>query len=229
MYSLTSIIALGATIFAAFADANGAGDKPCPPTKADVQVPACPSTATVRFDKTIPEQTACPLTTIGLCYTATALNLVFTAHNETNFYFDPSQTTNGDIWAYEVMEAFIYKGTDNPQTYFEYEVSPNNVTYNSFVYNPSRVRTTGAPFDHAFISDPFGDGFKVTTTLDKPKHKWVSTSSIPLALFNAENPKGTNWRMNFFRTVTGPTTYPNQQLCGWKNTGKATRYIYQYQ
>ncbi|ORX74848.1 hypothetical protein DL89DRAFT_281169 [Linderina pennispora] len=192
---------------------------------ADLNVPACPATATASFNQAIPDLAPCPQTTVDLCYTSTALNLVFTAYGETNFYFDPSQTTNGDIWAYEVMEAFIYKGTDNPQTYFEYEVSPNNVTYNAFIFNPSRTRAAGTPFDHAFVSNPFGDGFKVTTALDKPNNKWISTSSIPLALFNAENPKGTNWRMNFFRTVTGPTTYPDQQLCGWKNTNAMNFHI----
>ncbi|KAJ2724303.1 hypothetical protein GGI07_002077 [Coemansia sp. Benny D115] len=194
-------------------------------TGADLYVPRCPSTTAAKFTNQIPSGQACPLTQVDLCYTDKSLNLKFTANGETNFYFDPNQVTNGDIWAYEVMEAFIYRGAENPQTYFEYEVSPNNVTYNSFVYNPSRVRTAGTPFDHAFISDPFGDGFTVNTVLNKAKSKWVSESTIPLALFNAENPRGTVWRMNFFRTITGPSTFPDQQLCGWKNTGKASFHI----
>ncbi|KAJ1943734.1 hypothetical protein FBU59_002816, partial [Linderina macrospora] len=120
------------------------------------------------------------------------------------------------------MEVFISKGTEDPQTYLEYEVSPNNVTYNAFMFNPSRVLSEGAPFDHAYIHDPFADGFSITTTLDKPNQKWTSHSSIPLALFNEENPRGTKWRMNFFRIIAGPATLPSQQLCGWKNTGKAS-------
>ncbi|KAJ1959754.1 hypothetical protein GGI12_004168 [Dipsacomyces acuminosporus] len=192
----------------------------------DLFVPACPSVASARFSSGIPDASSpCPKTQVDICYTSTTLNFVFTAYDEANFYFDPKQGTNGDIWAYEVMEAFIYKGHQDPQFYFEYEVSPNNITYNSFVYNPSRVRTKGQPFDHAFISDPFGDGFKVSTALDKPNKKWTSSSTIPLALFNAENPHGTVWRMNFFRTVTSPNTYPDQQLCGWKNTGAANFHV----
>ncbi|KAJ2537841.1 hypothetical protein EV175_006600 [Coemansia sp. RSA 1933] len=191
----------------------------------DLYVPRCPSTATAKFTTQVPSGAACPLTTVDVCYTDKELNLVFTAYGETNYYFDPTQGTNGDIWEYEVMESFIYKGKDDPQTYVEYEVNPNNITYNSFVYNPSRVRATGAPFDHAYISDPFADGFKVNTKLDKAKNIWTSSSTIPLALFNGENPKGTSWRMNFFRTITSPSTYPNQQLCGWKNTGAANFHI----
>ncbi|KAJ2356400.1 hypothetical protein GGF43_002100 [Coemansia sp. RSA 2618] len=160
-----------------------------------------------------------------MCYTPTQLKLDFTAYNETNFFFDPSQETNGDIWEYEVVEAFIYKGADDPQTYFEYEVNANNVTYNAFVFNPSRVRAKDAPFDHAFITDPFGDGFTVDTQVDKAAQVWRSSSVIPLALFNGEKPKGSVWRMNFFRTVTSPSTYPDQQLCGWKNTGAANFHI----
>ncbi|KAJ1959755.1 hypothetical protein GGI12_004169 [Dipsacomyces acuminosporus] len=185
----------------------------------DLSIPACPSTASIQFNVGIPDlNPSCPLTQVDLCYSPTALQINFTAHNETNFYFDPKQGTNGDIWAYEVMEAFIQKGSADPQTYFEYEVNPNNITYNSFIYNPSGKRTPGTPFDHAFISDPFGDGFKVNTVLDKPNKLWRSFSTIPLALFNGETPQGTTWRMNFFRTVTSPSTYPAQQLCGWKNT-----------
>ncbi|KAI8318544.1 hypothetical protein GQ54DRAFT_300208 [Martensiomyces pterosporus] len=186
---------------------------------ADLSIPACPSTASLQFSVGIPDlNPSCPLTQVNLCYTSTALQLNFIAYNETNFYYDSTQGTNGDIWAYEVVEAFIQKGSADPQTYFEYEANPNNVTYNAFVYNPSRTRAAGAPFDHAFVSNPFGDGFAVNTVLDKTNKVWSSYNTIPLALFNGENPQGTTWRMNFFRTVTSPSTYPSQQLCGWKNT-----------
>ncbi|KAJ2525991.1 hypothetical protein IWW43_006574, partial [Coemansia sp. RSA 1935] len=100
----------------------------------------------------------------------------------TNFYYNPDHKTNDDIWAYEAMEAFIAKGSDDPQTYLEYEVGPNNVTFNAFIYNPSRVRREGAPMDQAFISDPLGDGFKAVTRLNKLAGTWTTESQIPLAL-----------------------------------------------
>ncbi|KAJ2891096.1 hypothetical protein GGI21_005954, partial [Coemansia aciculifera] len=157
----------------------------------DLHVPKCPATVQAKFTTQIPSGAACPQTNVDLCYTDTSLNLVFTALGETAFYFDPKQTTNGDIWKYEVMEAFIYKGSDDPQTYFEYEVSPNNVTFNALIYNPSRASKANAALDHAFIANPFSDGFAVNTVLDKPNKKWTSHSTIPLALFTAENPRGT--------------------------------------
>ncbi|KAM0550601.1 hypothetical protein ACHAPJ_008859 [Fusarium lateritium] len=195
-----------------------------------VTVPACPKTGTIKFSKSVPDQKPFPRTEVDLCYTHNALSLTFTALDEKNFYFNASQGTNDDIWEYEVMEAFIYKGVDDPQTYLEYEINPNNVTYQAFVYNPSKDRAEGAPFDHFFISDPAGDGFEAETKLNKRAKRWVSKASIPLGLFNVDPGKarGTKWRMNFFRTVTSPKTFPDQELGGWSSPDKASFHITKY-
>ncbi|KAM3524769.1 hypothetical protein NHJ13051_004368 [Beauveria bassiana] len=195
-----------------------------------VSVPACPAVGTVRFDESVPDRKEFPATQVDLCYTDTELAITFTARNETNFYFDPKQGTNGDIWEYEVVEAFVYKGTDDPQTYLEFEVNPNNVTYQAFVYNPSKERAEGTPFDHAFISAPAADGFSAVTTLDKAKETWVSAVKMPLGLFNVDRgkAKGTKWRMNFFRTVVSPESYPEQGLGAWSVPDKASFHISKY-
>ncbi|KAF4456757.1 hypothetical protein F53441_1193 [Fusarium austroafricanum] len=192
-----------------------------------VSVPACPNYNTVKFSKSVPDQKPFPRTMVDLCYTDTSLSLQFTALDEKNFYYNSSQGTNDDIWEYEVVEAFIYKGTDDPQTYLEYEINPNNVTYQAFVYNPSKDRSEGAPFDHFFISDPEADGFEAETELNKRAKKWVSKVKIPLGLFNVDPgcAKGTKWRMNFFRTVTSPKTFPDQGLGGWSSPDKASFHI----
>lgn len=195
-----------------------------------VDVPACPRTGTIKYSKSVPDKTDFPLTQVDLCYSRTSIEITFTAYNETNFYFDPKQGTNDDIWAYEVMEAFIHKGSEDPQTYLEFEVNPNNATYQAFVYNPSKVRATDAPFDHAFISNPAADGFSSVTKLDKSRETWTSKSKIPLGLFNVDDgkAKGTHWRMNFFRTVTSPKTFPEQELGGWSPPNKASFHITPY-
>jgi hypothetical protein len=182
-----------------------------------LNVPACPAQGTISYDKSVPDKTRFPRTQAKLCYSASALEISFIARDETNFHFDPEHGTNGNIWAYEVMEVFIHKGTDDPQTYFEFEVSPNNVTFQAFIYNPSKVRAEGAPFDHAFISNPATDGFSAVTKLDRRAKTWVSDVTIPLGLFNVDvgAAKGTEWRFNFFRTVTSPSTFPDQQLGAW--------------
>lgn len=198
------------------------------PRVPQVNVPACPQKGTVTYNGRVPDQTKdFPLTQVDLCYTDTAIAITFTAHNETNFYFDPSQGTNDDIWEYEVMEAFIYRGTDDPQTYLEYEVNPNNATYQAFIYNPTEKRAEGAPFDHFFVSDPAGDGFTAETTLDRDAHTWVSDVRIPLALFNVNDGKarGTEWRMQFLRTITSPETFPDQELGAWNPPDEANFHI----
>ncbi|EED14767.1 conserved hypothetical protein [Talaromyces stipitatus ATCC 10500] len=185
-------------------------------------VPECPHYGVATINQSDPERTLFPLTTASLCYNETSLQIKFEAYDETNYYYNASQTTNDDIWEYEVMEAFIYHGTNNPTTYLEFEINPNNVTYQAIVFNPSEVRATGAPFDHFFVTDPAGDGFSASTTLDRKARTWTSTVQIPLALFDVGVLKGSLWRMNFFRTITSPSTYPDQTLGAWSPTNQAS-------
>ncbi|EGR44649.1 hypothetical protein MKX07_005212 [Trichoderma sp. CBMAI-0711] len=195
-----------------------------------VNVPSCPRIGSVSYTTSVPDRTPFPRTQVDLCYTDDSLELTFIAYDEVNYFFNASQGTNDDIWEYEVMEAFIYKGTEDPQTYVELEVNPNNVTYQAFVYNPSKNRTAGAPFDHFFISDPATDGFKAKTILNKPAKTWRSTLTVPLGIFNVDvgKAKGTSWRMNFFRTVVSPEIYPNQILGGWGVPDQASFHITKY-
>ncbi len=197
---------------------------PAPAHLPSVKVPACPKTATVTYDKSVPDLTPFPLTQVDLCYDDTSIAITFTAHSETNFFFNASQGTNDAIWEYEVMEAFIYHGTNDPQTYLEFEVNPNNVTFQAFIHNPSKVRAAGAPFDTAFLQTPLVDGLTAETTLDKAAQTWVSATHIPLGLFNVDKGTacGTSWRMNFFRTIVSPSTYPDQGLGAWSPPDQAS-------
>lgn len=189
-----------------------------------LEVPACPSKGTVQYNKSMPELDDFPLTQVDLCYEESAIQITFTAYNETNFYYNESYGINDPIYEYEVMEAFIYRGTNDPQTYLEFEVSPNNMTFQAFIYNPTKVRTSGAPFDRFYVSDPLVDGLTATTSLDKDAETWVSTATIPLGLFNVDSgeAQGTEWRMNFFRTVVAPDTFPDQGLGAWSPTDEAS-------
>ncbi|OAQ65356.1 carbohydrate-binding domain, family 9-like, subgroup [Pochonia chlamydosporia 170] len=203
----------------------------CEPKVPSVDVPSCSrGVGTIKYNKSVPDLKPFPLTEVDLCYTDTHLDIRFIARDEVNFYYNLSQSTNANIWEYEVMEAFIYKGTDNPKKYLEFEVNPNNITYQAFVYNPSKVRADGAPFDHFFVLDPGTDGFSAVTKLVKPKQLWVSDVKIPLGLFNIDTgrAKGTEWRMNFFRTVVSSQTYPNQDLGAWSVPNKAEFHITSY-
>lgn len=95
------------------------------------------------------------------------------------------------------------------------------------VYNPSKVRAAGAAFDRFYITDLAADGIAASTTLDYADELWVSNVQIPLGLFNVDNgtAQGTEWRMNFFRTVTGPSTFPNQSYGSWSPPDKVNFHI----
>ncbi|KAM4064534.1 hypothetical protein HRG_005101 [Hirsutella rhossiliensis] len=207
--------------------AAGLAAATCASKQPSVHALACPRVGTLDFAQSVPDRKPFPRTQVDLCYTNEHLEVRFTAYDEVNFYFNESHGTNDDIWAYEVMEAFIHMGTGDPQTYLEFEVSPNNVTYQAFVYNPSKDRSANAPFDHFFVTDPAKDGFSAVTELNRTGNIWKSNVKIPLGLFNVNKgaARGTKWRMNFFRTVVSPTTYPNQELGAWSSPLKASFHI----
>lgn len=186
-----------------------------------LDAPACSvGTGTVQYNKAMPDPVSFPKTQVDVCYDDTSIHLTFTALEEKDFYYNDTLSTNDPIWAYEVMEAFIYHGTNDPQSYLEFEVSPNNVTFQAWIYNPSKVRATGAPWDTSYLTDPLTDGLTAETTLDRDANSWISKATIPLGLFNVDvgEAKGTKWRMNFFRTVESEETYPNQLLGAWSPT-----------
>ncbi|KAI0156588.1 hypothetical protein GGR57DRAFT_85583 [Xylariaceae sp. FL1272] len=214
---LNALLLAGAPLFLA---QRTAAAVPC------LDVPSCDNgRGTVQYDKTVPNgENEFPTTQVDLCYTDSTIEITFTAFDEVNFFYNASQVINDPIYEYEVMEAFIYKGTSDPTTYFEFEVSPNNITWQAFVYNPSKVRTTGAPFDNGQLHNPIEDGLVTTTSLDKDAGIWVSNASLPLALFNVDNgqAEGTKWRMNFFRTVVAEATFPDQLLGAWSPTNESS-------
>ncbi|WEW57608.1 hypothetical protein PRK78_003075 [Emydomyces testavorans] len=223
---LTSILASFLTATAAVsAFPSGEDSAKAHPKRPSLFVPGCPRKTTARFDKSVPEKDPFPVTHVDLCWQTASLHLNFIAYNETSFYFDPKHGINDDIWKYEVMEAFISHGSEDPQTYLEFEVNPNNVSYHAIVFNPSKVRAEGAAFDHFFINNPHADGFSVATKLDRNAQTWRSDVRIPLGLFNVERAQNTRWRMNFFRTVTSPEMFPNQKLGGWNSPNKPSFHI----
>ncbi|KAI0467897.1 hypothetical protein F4859DRAFT_493010 [Xylaria cf. heliscus] len=187
-----------------------------------LKVPSCDKgKGSVQYDRSVPNgENKFPLTKVDLCYTAREIKITFTALEEVNFYYNESYGTNDPIYLYEVMEAFIYHGTDDPRSYFEFEVNPNNVTWQAFIYNPSKVRAAGTPFDAGNLANPITDGLVASTSLDRDAGIWVSNASIPLGLFNVDDgqAKGTKWRMNFLRTIVAPETFPAQGLGAWSPT-----------
>lgn len=95
-----------------------------------LDVPRCPSKGYLRYNLSSPDLAAFPETAVEICYDDSALHVDLWAYEETDWYYDSNLTTNGAIWNYEVMEVFIALGASDPTTYFEFEVAPDNVTFN---------------------------------------------------------------------------------------------------
>ncbi|KAF3763453.1 hypothetical protein M406DRAFT_279552 [Cryphonectria parasitica EP155] len=184
-----------------------------------LDVPECPAVGTVAYNTSVPnnDTAAFPETKASLCYDDSFIRITFTALQEEYFYYNNSVPTNGDIYDYEVMEAFIYRGVNDPQTYLEFEVAPNNVTFSAWIYNPSKVRATGAAFTGAYITSLVADQLSANTTIVRSEDLWYSHVQIPLGFFNVDTgkAKGTRWRMNFFRTVTSAELFPTQYYGAW--------------
>lgn len=109
-------------------------------TLPSLDVPACPSKGRISYNLTSPDRVAFPDTAVEICYDDSALRIDFLAYDETSFFYNSTYTTNGDIYNYEVMEVFIAEGTSDPQTYLEFEVAPNNVTFQvcNYLYLPTQ-------------------------------------------------------------------------------------------
>ncbi|PHH62040.1 hypothetical protein CDD81_7596 [Ophiocordyceps australis] len=196
-----------------------------------VWVPACPLYETITFSSSVPPKTyAVPSTEVRLCYGQEHLHANMTAHGEEHFYYNETHKTNDDLWEYEVLEIFMSRGWTDPTAYLEFQVSPANVTYRAMVVNPSKRRQPGAAFDHWFADSPMQDGFFATTQLDRKAKTWQSNVRIPLVLFNIDGraAKETAWRMNFFRTIVGPDTFPQQQLAAWSPPNETNFHITEY-
>lgn len=197
-----------------------------------VRVPSCNhgQAAHLSYSKALPDLSPFPLTHVDLCYSDKFVEFKLTAYNETNFFYNASQGTNDWIFEYEVMEIFMARETEVPITYFEFEINPNNITFQTFVFNPSGRRAPGTPFDHFPVPDPFTDGISGKTVLDRPGHVWTSYAKIPLGFFNVIDGKarGTKWRMNFFRTVTNSTMFPKQLMGAWNPPDVADFHVTPY-
>lgn len=139
---MLSRCALLAAVAAAFFSAASTATSTTLPT---LDVPACPEKGRLSYNLTSPDRVAFPDTAVDICYDDTSLHIDFLAYNETSFFYNSTYTTNGDIFNYEVMEVFIAKGTSDPQTYLEFEVAPNNVTFQV----SKRIREESHPEQHA--------------------------------------------------------------------------------
>lgn len=137
---------------------------------------------------------------------------------------------DGPIWDEECVELFLNPANTIHQ-YYEINVSPKNVIYDSVILNN---RTPDKPLE-PFIGFPQWDaeGLKtavhVAGQLDKPDgaQHWTAELAVPFAvLFGAKNKPPQNgdvWRANFYR-IDSPEK-GNREHYAWSPTGKAAFHL----
>jgi hypothetical protein len=193
------------------------------PPVPSLNVPSCPVKTFFKFNTSAPDGTPFPLTEFRICWGWDGFSIDFYGSDEMTWLFNPNYTTNDPIYQYEAIQVLIAPGTENPATYLELDIAPNNVTYSAIVYNPSFIRWPGQPFDKALLNGP-ADGIYANTVLEPQFKTWRTYMEIPFSLFNIVGGQGngTQWRMNFARTVTTPKTFPKQTLGAWSPPDEAS-------
>lgn len=162
-------------------------------------------------------------TMVRILYDRDYLYLLFTC--EDDYAWGTVSDRDGPIWDEECVEVFVNPGEAHHQ-YYEINVSPKNVIYDSVILNN---RTPARP-DAEFIGFPRWDaaglktGVAVEGNLDEPGGVagWNAELAIPHSvLFGAANnpPRpGDFWRINFYRIDTPDNGV--REHYAWSATGR---------
>jgi hypothetical protein len=114
---------------------------------------------------------------VEMCYTDTTMEFTFDTQELDTLNF---------------IEAFIAIGDHDPTEYMAFEVDSTNLTWAGFIHNPAKDFSSKA-------TAPIEDWESYPITFAMESGKSTSKVSLPFTMFNLEEPKGTDWRMNFFR------------------------------
>ncbi len=99
----------------------------------------------------------------------------------------PSPRKRDDLWAKDVVEAFIGPDLQKINHYAEFEVSPSNERLDLLIDLPEKDFKWDSRFQSA-------------VKVDEKAKIWRAEFRIPLSALSQEKPKaGTQWRINLFR------------------------------
>ncbi len=145
------------------------------------------------------------------CYDENNLYIAFVC-NDRDIY---SSFTNRDqhLWEEEAVEVFI-DVDDEPNTYVEIELSPNNVLFDSYIVDPMNIDIEEtSKFDLSGIKTAVSVSGTVNFRADKDK-TWTAEIAIPFSdiikNFNSDILKEAKWKINYYRIDRdndGPTHY----------------------
>jgi hypothetical protein len=204
-----AIFSLGLYLWGAHAQ-NCTGLDPC------VVVPSCSnSKASIYLNKLATGAgRSSTLSRVDLCWSQSGFNLVFDMVNQTWFNPNPFTACNSPVYNLNVAETFIvpqFVDEDSPPCYSELDISPNDVMFQSGIYNPN--------LDGINISSTFmkceTSGVTHETAADQRNQEWEATLMFPWSVVNCPAgcpisnhclsikapTQGSVYRANFFRVA----------------------------
>ena len=109
------------------------------------------------------------------------------------------------LWDRDVVEVFVNPFPQRMNTYWEFEVAPNN-QWIDLAIDLDRDPVTDARWD---------SGFAHATRVDEDKREWTCEMSIPVASMGVASIRpGMEWRINFYR-CDGVGEIRQRRLLAW--------------
>jgi len=126
---------------------------------------------------------------------------------------------NSKVWLEEAVEIFIAPGSHDPRVYYEFQLSPANISRQIKVTNLME-EGNDLTFDDSWRCDGLQTETYVHGCLNDPSRKseaWEGIFSIPLRCLMGRDHvihRGDVWRVNLFRI----DRWPVQMFCAWSPT-----------
>lgn len=118
------------------------------------------------------------------------------------------------LWNRDVVEVFLNPQPERVSHYYEFEVSPNDLSIDL------EINKDESPFN-----DPSWDShFEHATHIDAGRHVWTREIRIPVVSMRAKNiSAGAKWRLNLFR-ADGPGDDSQRQFLSWSVISNSTTF-----
>ena len=146
-------------------------------------------------------------TRVAVAYTGSRLYLAYRCqYFEMHCYQgeDPSRE-RWLLWDRDVVEVFVNPFPQRMNTYWEFEVAPNN-QWIDLAIDLDRDPVTDARWD---------SGFAHATRVDEDKREWTCEMSIPVTSMGVASIRpGMEWRINFYR-CDGVGDIRQRRLLAW--------------
>lgn len=149
-------------------------------------------------------------TRVAVAYTKSRLYLAYWCdYIELNYYEDTqARQERWQLWDRDVVEVFINPLPQQMNTYWEFEVSPNNQ------WIDLKINLDQDPV----LDASWNSGFVHATKVDEKRKQWTCEIGIPVS--SMEIPRiypGMEWRINFYR-CDGIGDVKQRRLLAWSPT-----------